>query len=171
VRRINDAYLGRITEEEGLIPPKDKVTKPVRSYEYGLSSLIFSLCGNIHRGLRKTFVVHGDFIFIASILSFVYGSFTKELFEHSWLSLNYPDPDIPQTPTKAQESGLERGTRMINDTMCRHFGPELNTVMAYFSCVRLVLINDKLYCSSIPDSVISSVQKFKLDWRPDLWQK
>ena len=34
VRRVCDGYLGRITEKEGLIPPRDKVKGEIIVYEY-----------------------------------------------------------------------------------------------------------------------------------------
>ena len=54
VKRICDGYLGRITPEKGLIPPKDKVNGSVVFLEYGLSSIILSLCTNIHKGMRRS---------------------------------------------------------------------------------------------------------------------
>jgi len=60
VRRVCDGYLGRITQDQGLIPPRDRPGTVFCSVEYGLSSLILSLCGNIHSGFRRTFVVNGE---------------------------------------------------------------------------------------------------------------
>lgn len=54
VRRVCDGYLGGITQKKGLIPPKDKLPKVIRSYEYDLSSLILSVCSNFHKGLRRS---------------------------------------------------------------------------------------------------------------------
>src|SRR5665647_2072924 len=82
VKRVCDAYLGRITEEDGLIPPKDKVAGTVSVLEYGLSSLIFSICSDIHKGFRKTFTKNGDFVVVAAILTFIYGKYNDSLFRH-----------------------------------------------------------------------------------------
>ncbi len=171
VKRICDGYLGRITEKDGLIPPKDKVTPPVISYEFGLSSLTLSVCTNIHKGLRKTFVVHGDFVMAASILTFIFGIYSEELFRHSWLSLHFSSIALPQNLTLAQKNGIDRGTRMVTDTMERTFGSDLPSVKAAFSLVTLSLINQKLYCCSPPESVPLFVEKYHLDWRPESWQK
>ncbi len=171
VRRICDGYLGRITEKEGLIPPKDKVVSPVISYEFGLSSLTLSVCANIHKGLRRIFVVHGDFVMAASILTFIFGIYSEELFRHSWLSLHFSPMDIPQNLTPAQKNGIDRGTRMVTDTMGRTFGSDLPSVRAVFSLVTLSLINQKLYCCPPPESVNLFIEKFHLDWRVGAWQK
>lgn len=171
VRRVCDGYLGRITEKDGLVPPKDKVVSPVISYEFGLSSLTLCVCANIHKGLRRTFVVHGDFIMAASILTFIYGFYSEELFRHSWLSLHFPSIVFPQNLTPAQKNGINRGTNMVTDTMERTFGSDLPSVKASFSLVALSLINQKLYCCSPPESVILFTEKYHLDWSPELWQK
>lgn len=171
VRRVCDGYLGRITQEEGLIPPKDKVSKPIRSYEYGLSSLVLLVCSNIHKGLRRSFVVHGDFVMAASVLTYLYGFYSDELFRHSWLSLRFPDLVFPQDPTPQQENGIQRGVLMISDTMARCFGDSLPSVRASFSLVTLLSVNDKLYCCQLPESIHTLIEQYSLDWRPDLWQR
>lgn len=171
VRRVSDGYLGRITEKDGLIPPKDKVADPILSYEYGRSSLILLTCEHIHKGLRKSFVVHGDFIFAAAILTYIHGCFTEELFRHSWLSLHFHDLFIPSPLTAAQENGIVRGARMIQDSMQRLFGSELTTVMATFSLVALVSVNHKIHCSVVPDSIMEYARKYQIEWRPETWQK
>lgn len=100
VRRVCDGYLGRITQEQGLIPPKDKFPKSIRSYEYGLSSLVLTVCHKIHNGLRRSFVVNGDFIMAASVLSYLYGCYSEELFRHSWLSLRFPLVQFPAAESR-----------------------------------------------------------------------
>ena len=171
VKRICDGYLGRITQEQGLIPPKDKVTGPVYSYEYGLSSLTLSLCRNIHKGLRRSFVVNGDFIMAASILMFLYGLYSEELFQHSWLSLHFSGLCFPKEITPQQQNGIQRGFLMISDTMTRWFGEDLALVRASFSMVTLFSANGRLYCCELPTSVNTWREQYSLDWRPDLWQK
>ena len=171
VRRVCDGYLGRITQEQGLIPPKDKFPKVIRSYEYGLSSLTLSVCSNIHKGLRRSFVVNGDFIMAVSILSYLHGVYSDELFRHSWLSLHFPQLQFPDTLTVQQENGIRRATSMITDTMARKFGDDLTRVRASFSQVTLFGADKRLLCCEIPDSVTAFVKKYALDWRPDLWQK
>lgn len=171
VKRVCDGYLGRITREKGLIPPKDKVTAPVSSYEYGLSSLTLSVCANVHKGLRRTFAVNGDFVMAASILSFIFGIYSEELFRHSWLSLHFSSIEIPQNLTPAQKNGIDRGTRMVTDTMERTFGADLPYVRASFSLITLSLINHRLYCSSPPESVSLFIEKYHLDWSTESWQK
>lgn len=171
IKRVCDGYLGRITQEQGLIPPKDKLPKSIRSYEYGLSSLVLTVCSNIHKGFRRSFVVNGDFIMAASVLSYLYGFYSEELFRHSWLSLHFTSVQFPGVLTLQQENGIYRGTCMIADTMSRKFGEELPQVRASFSLITLVSANNRLCCCELPDSVSGFTEQYSLDWRADLWQK
>jgi len=171
VRRVCDGYLGRITQEDGLIPPKPKVSTPVINYEFGLSSLIISLCANIHKGFLKNFRNYGDFIMAASILTYIFGFYSSELLKYSWVSLHFPHMEIPSKLTLPQKSAIERGERMITDTMNNTFSSEIDTVKALFSLVTLVSVNNKLYCSQIPDAVNGIILKYQLEWREQIWLK
>lgn len=171
VKRVCDGYLGRITQEQGLIPPKDRLPKTILAFEYGLSSLILSLCSNIHKGFRRSFVVNGDFIMAASVLSYLYGFFSEELFLHSWLSLHFTLVHFPNALTPQQENGIYRGSCMIADTMSRKFGDDLPRIKASFSQITLFSANNQLCCCELPDSVYGFIEQYSLDWRPDLWLK
>lgn len=170
VRRVCDGYLGRITQDQGLIPPSDRPGTVFCSLEYGLSSLILSLCGNIHSGLRRTFVVNGDLIMAASILNYMYGCFSQELFQHSWLSMRFPGLSFPGQMTRQQETGIQRGTRMVAETLSRTFGDGLACVKAAFSLVTLVSSGKGFHCSRLPGSVPVFIEQYALSWRADLWQ-
>jgi len=171
VKRVCDSYLGRITEKEGLIPPKEKVKDMVVTYEFGYSFVVISSTQKIHTGLRKTFVKYGDFIYVSSILTYIYGCCNKELFELSYLCFHFPELDFLDIVTDAQTAGIERGTRMIADTMKKHFGDDLSLLKAYFSSVNLIRINGKLYCSSISGTVKVLSAKYHLNWEDAAWQR
>lgn len=162
VKRICDAYLGRITEKDGLIPPKEKVAGIVSVLEYGLSTLVLYICENIHKGLRRTFVKNGDFVMVASILSFIYGEYNDCIYLYSHLSVTFPGLDFKTQPTQAQVSGIERGLRMINDTMIRTFGDDLQDVILHFGHLYKVNINDKFYLSEESAEIKHLKQKFNI---------
>lgn len=164
VNRICDGYLGRITEEDGLIPPKDKVAGNVTVLEYGLSTLLLSVCSNIHKGLRKTFTKNGDFVMVAAILSFIYGKYDDRLFRHSYLSMRFPELDFKIPPTQAQASGIDRGFRMIKDTMLRIFGEDLQDVLIHFGHLYKVNVNGKLYLSEESNEIQILKQKYGIKW-------
>lgn len=162
VKRVCDAYLGRITKEDGLIPPKDKVSGTVKVMEYGLSTLVLSICDNIYKGLRRTFTKNGDFVMVAAILTFIYGKYTNELFKYSYLSIRFPELNFEVKPTDAQISGIERGFRMIKDTMTRTFGSDLQDILIHFGHLYKVNINGKLYLSEETGDIKILKQKYNV---------
>jgi hypothetical protein len=164
VKRVCDAYLGRITEEDGLIPPKDKVEGIVTVLEYGLSTLIFSVCENIHNGLQRTFTKNGDFVIAAAILTFIYGKYDYRLFRYSYLSMTFPKLDFKIPPTQAQVSGIDRGSRMIKDTLLRTFGEDLEDVILHFGHLYKVNVNGKLYLSEESNEIKLLKQKYSIKW-------
>lgn len=162
VKRVCDAYLGRITEEDGLIPPKDKVSSSVNVLEYGVSAIILSVCDNIYKGIRKTFTKNGDYVMVAAILTFIYGKYTDELFKYSYLSIKYPNLNFTLPPTEAQTSGIERAFRMIKDTMSRTFKDDLQDILIHFGHLYKVYLNEKFYLSEETTSIKMLKQKYSL---------
>lgn len=163
IKRICDGYLGRITEEEGLISSKDKVSGAVTVYEYGLSALLLFTCSSIHKGFRKTFTKNGDFVMIAAILTYMYGRYDDFLFQHSYLSILFSELDFKTPPTEAQAAGIERGSRMIKDTVCHTFGDDLPDVLTHFGYLYKVKVNEKLYLSWQSDEIKHFKQKYKMN--------
>jgi hypothetical protein len=164
VKRICDAYLGRITEEDGLITPKDKVAGTVTVFEYGLSSLILTACDNIYMGLRRIFTKNGDFVMVAAILSFMYGKYSDYLYRYSYLSITFPELDFKAQPTQVQVSGIDRGLRMIRDNMLRTFGEDLQDVILHFGHLYKVNVNGKLYLSEESAEIKRFKQKYSIKW-------
>lgn len=163
VKRVCDAYLGRITEEDGLIRPKDKVEGTVTVLEYGLSALILSVCSNIYKGLRRTFAKNGDFVMAAAVLFFIYTKYSDSLFQCSYLSVRFPRLDFKTLPTEAQISGIDRGSRMIRDTMLNVFNEDLQDIILHFSHLYKVNVNGKLYTTEESDELRVLKQKYKIE--------
>jgi len=163
VKRICDGYLGRITEYEGLIPVKDKVSDTIKVMEYGVSSLLLGVCSNIHKGLRRTFTKNGDFIMVASLLCFIYGKYSEILYHQSFLSTRFPYLDFKNPLTEAQIYGIDRGVRMIKDNAQRVFGEDLQDILFHFGHIYKVNVNGKLYLSEETDEIKMYRQKYNLE--------
>ena len=164
VKRICDGYLGRITEEEGLIPTKDKVSGSVSVLEYGLSSTILIVCSKIHLGFRRSFTKNGDFVMVASVLSFIYGVYNDEVFHLSYLCIRYPELDFKAPVSSEQVFGIERGVRMIADTLSRYFGDDLPDIRIFFRHIQKVSVNGKQYLSEESDFTRKLKEKYNLLW-------
>lgn len=153
VRRVSDGYIGRITEEDGLIPARDKVSGDVYVYEYGLSTVILDVSSMIYVGFKKEFKSSADFVMVSSILWTMKGKCNREVFENSYLSVKFPKVDIDKEPTDKEITGIERGRRMIADKMARRFGNDLPEVYERLRQIFKVRINGKLYSAKISDSM------------------
>lgn len=171
VRRVSDGYLGRITKEDGFIPAKNKLKNDPDVFEIGLSYTIVSSSVLIHQGLCRSFPKYGDIVYSCSILSYIYGEYSLELFEHSYLFIAFPDISFPGRFTKAQLTGIERGKRMLEEHLTRLFGNDITRIRLLFPDVRLLRINNRYYLSQIPETVALLSEKYGIDWRNSLWQK
>ena len=133
VRRVHDGYIGRITEQDGLIPVRDKVQGEVIVYEYGVCMTTLKLCGKVHTGLRREFRAAADWILVAGILSAVYGDYSQETYQWSFLSVKFPKLDMNKTLTDKQRFGVQRCERMATELMRKRFGDDVPAVIARLS--------------------------------------
>ncbi len=171
VRRVSDGYLGRITEKDGLIPPKEKVNPSVITYEFGFSYAILCCTSKIHLGLRKSFVKNGDLIYVCSILQYIYGFYDDEIFKRSYLSFHFKYLTMDQPFTNAQIFGIERGARMITDAVLNHYGDDLPKISAYCSFVNLIRINKKLYRSELSKPLLALSTHYLITWEDAKWPR
>ena len=164
VKRICDGYLGRITEEEGLIPPKDKVNSEIEVYEYGLTYSILQLCQNIHSGFKKTSPRNANLIMVNAILNIVYGHSNELLFNRSYLSKLYPRININKPHSGTIKTHIERGVLMIDDQLKRIMKEEREHVFEILAGIYKVHLNNKWYLSAESKSVTKIKEKYNLNW-------
>lgn len=171
VRRVSDGYLGRITEQDGLIPAKNILKSDPLSFELGLSFLIISQTSDILKGLAKTYRKNGRLIYCCSTLSVIYGVFSESLFKHSYISLKFPDVCFPTTFSDTVLTGIDRGHRMLNDLLARFTGEMRNEVFTFFPDIRLIKAESNYYLAGMTEETQKLSDKLKLKWEDPLWQK
>ena len=165
VRRVSDGYLGRITEEEGLVPGKRKLSEPVHVFEYGLTETILSLSDNIHTGLGREFRGAADFVMAGGVLLLMYGEVRHEHYEVSWLSARLPELDMRKIPTGKQRVGMERAQRMIADTLKKRFGEAYALAVTLLPLVRAVRMGSEVVIAGIPDGVNEFLEQHGLEFK------
>jgi hypothetical protein len=165
VRRVSDGYIGRITEEDGLIPARDKVVGDVFVYEYGLSAAVIWLCGNIHKGLSREFRGAADRVFVMGALLALYGSHDMETYDSSYLSIEYPGLDMEKPPTIKQATAIERCRRMVMDVMGKLFGEGLGAASLRLARVYKIKINGRFYMSHISENIKQWLGGCGIEWR------
>jgi len=115
VKRVSDGYIGRITEQDCLIPSKDKISSDILVYEYGLSYTILQLCENIYKGFKKTSPKNADLIMVSSILNVIYDSSNSIVFNRNYLSVLFPLLNFDKKINDHVLTNIGRCTAMIND--------------------------------------------------------
>ena len=172
VKKVYDEYLGRIDPEEGLIPPKDRIKSPVRTFEYGFSALIISVCELVWKGIQRSYKADSEYIKIVAILTYIYGFYDNSLLDSSWLMFLLPERQVPDRVLSAQTFGIGRTVRMIDDKMKNRFGDALPEIKAAFASFHLALIDGKWYCPEPSDYMRRLSSKYKIsEWDVELWQK
>jgi hypothetical protein len=165
VRRVSDGYIGRITEDDGLIPARDKVKDEVAVYECGLCMTLLELSGDIHAGLNRNFRGAADRILVSGILSVAYGDWGQETYNWSFLSIKFPELKMQKVLTKNQTTALERCERMLSDVMNRKFGADAAIARMRLSRICMVKINGKFYCSNLENYTKEWLLSHGIDWR------
>jgi hypothetical protein len=149
VNRVSDGYIGRITEEKGLILARDKVNGDVVVYEYGFCMSVLPLCKDMAKGLRREHRSAADFVFVSGLMSALYSSCCPETYLWSYLSVEYPGLDMSKAPTEKQQTAIGRCARMVSDTMQKRFGSGLHEAATRLSRIHAVNINNKFYRSKV----------------------
>lgn len=169
--RVCDGYLGRITEEEGFVPVKSKIQDVPQAFEIGLSYTFLSVSRHIVDALRKSYRKYGTLVLCCSILSFIHGMHSRELFMSSYLHIRFPDIEYPDVFSRSQLVGIERGIRMLEDSIPKRFGDDMAEILAYFPDIRLLRINGAYYLTPLTTRASELCEKYLIDWRNELWQR
>lgn len=164
VKRVSDGYLGRITEKDGLIPSKDKVSSDILVYEYGRSCAILQLCKNIYTGFKRTSPKNADHIMVSSILNVIYCSSNSVIFNRSYLFVLFPSLDMCKTPVDSVLTNISRGTAMINDSLDKLMGENRTAIFDTLAGLYKVSLNGKWYLSKEDDHILAVEKKYQLKW-------
>ncbi|MBR5376556.1 MAG: hypothetical protein IK139_04685 [Lachnospiraceae bacterium] len=171
VRRVSDGYIGRITQKDGLIRSKPRLKRPPVALELGLSYIILYSTKDISKGIHKSYRKNADLVYCCSILTYIYGSYSYLLYKKSFLSLRFPEVTFPDRFPPAVITGIERGCRMICDSLSGRFGDDLESVMHRFADIRLIDIDGFYYLSGHDDETDSLSEKYGIKWEDPVWQR
>ncbi len=171
VRRVSDGYIGRITEKDGLIPTKAKQIKSPTSFELGISFVISNCTEDLLFGLQRSFPRNGTLVYVCSALNHIYGCYSQELFEHSYLHLVFNTLTIPESLPANQQTAVTRGTRMIQDKLHTMFGDDWQCLRVHLQNVHLLLIESHYYCCGLSPTALTLSNIYHISWRNNLWQK
>jgi len=158
--------IGRITEEYGLIPVKDKVDGDILVYRYGLHMTALALADDILLGLHHNRDHRGDEerILVMGILLATDNTADNSAFHSSYLCKVFPGVDVDKRLTKKQQTGVERCGRMIADKLSVVIGGNTE-ILAKLANIYVVIINNKQYLSKKPENVDEWLVANSIQWR------
>jgi hypothetical protein len=163
VRRVSDGYIGRITEKDGLIPAREKVTGEVVVYKYGLHMTALAVSDLVLNGLRREFRRAADKVFVAGILLAFENSADDETYQNSYLSVVFQGA-YDRALNEKQQIGAERCARMVKDKLDAAIKDDTE-ILARLDRVYAVLVNNKKYLSKMPPGVDKWLKEKNIDWR------
>ena len=163
VRRVSDGYIGRITEKDGLIPVRDKVTGVI-VYEYGLCMALLALCTGIAKGMQREFRGAAEKVFIAGLLCAAYGNNGEGEYRWSYLSVKYPGLSMGNL-TEKQQVGAQRCARMAADALRKQFGEATDEAVARLSRLCAVLANKRIYICESSKNTKEWLSGHNVEWR------
>jgi len=161
VKRICDGYLGRITEEEGFIPVKDKVSTDILVYEYGFSCFLLEFCKEELVELDG----EGNFIGVACLLSILYGEYSFQTFARSYTSVLFPDISFKKSPNPVVSAQIVKGIDRISARIDTLSAEERDVVFNELPYVYKIKLNDRWYSSKLSDTVRVFVEKHHMTGR------
>jgi hypothetical protein len=153
VRRVCDGYLGRITEEDGFIPARDKVSTEILVYEYGFSAFVMWICKNELFQLSPITGKHADWLLVASILSVLHGTYDNQKLSGSYLSVLYPEVDLSRHLGEEVPGQIEELVIQIKRFLENLPEEERGTVYNELPYVYKVQLNHHWYESKQNDAV------------------
>ncbi|MBQ6968134.1 MAG: hypothetical protein IJP84_09570 [Lachnospiraceae bacterium] len=167
--RVCDGYLGRITERDGFIPSRKKPSGTVEpelftpsAWNYGIIIAVFCCSDRILQGLRITYRRYGTFVYICSVLSFLYGMYSNELYMTSTLSLLLSDVPFPEEVGDSLSVGIDRGSRMLSEAVNKTYGEDWPKMRAYLAS-SVLLKNKRGYTlAPLPPSAYALARKYDL---------
>lgn len=153
--RVCDGYIGRVTEDRGLIPTEGKNGRNSHAqgdvfggqvYAFGAPYAVDQCGQEVLAQLKKTLRKNGTLAYVSSILTCLYGFADSGLYAASWLSLQYPGLTVSDHPSGALLRGIERGTREIRAAMDSIYGENWPALRAYLSAAVLIRMDGRYYC-------------------------
>jgi hypothetical protein len=160
VKKINDKYLGRITED-GLIPPKSKVKGDIIIKEYGIYAALISINKTTLKGIIRDYPNDYKIIIISSLIQAVYSELNITLYNNSYMSILYKDID-PISLNENINFTIHRLTLMIKSNLSK-MDIDINKWIHVFRNVNMVLINNEWHLSTPNSDALKLINKYKIN--------
>lgn len=159
-KRVSDGYIGRVTEEDGFIPVKDKVQGDIYVYEYGLYFFLSALLKDVYKSLKAN--KKKDTVMALAIMKYLdyYEYFTTSLFNI------YKNVNIELFNDKDVNKEAERISNMLSHFIStRVKDNDWQYLLNALPSIHLVQVNEKYYISSYSNELKQALNKYNMEMK------
>lgn len=159
-KRVSDGYIGRVTEEDGFIPFKDKVQGDIYVYEYGLYFFLSALLKDVYKSLKAN--KKKDTVMALAIMKYLdyYEYFTTGLFNI------YKNVNIELFNDKDVNKEAERISNMLSHFIStRVKDNDWQYLLNALPSIHLVQVNEKYYISSYSNELKQALNKYNMEMK------
>lgn len=159
-KRVSDGYIGRVTEEDGFIPVKDKVQGDIYVYEYGLYFFLSALLKDVYKSLKAN--KKKDTVMALAIMKYLdyYEYFTTGLFNI------YKNVNIELFNDKDVNKEAERISNMLSHFIStRVKDNDWQYLLNALPSIHLVQVNEKYYISSYSNELKQALNKYNMEMK------
>lgn len=162
VKRVFDGYIGRVTESDGFIPVKDKITGDIKVYDFGLTAFCYALCFDIYKGFKSSHRSFADTVFSAAIFQAL--NLDISCLSMDALSLLLPKFSIKHLSKPDVIEQIDRCTTMISFYLEHKVdADDLLLIKKFFPSIHIVYVNNSYRVSSFDSQVQDLLDKYHVE--------
>ncbi len=156
--RISDGYIGRVTEKDGFIPSKDKVSGPVQVFEFGIYFFLSKLLGDVYKSFKNN--IKRDSIMSLAIMYYLNDS----IYEHTGLFYIYKKTNTSHFNDEIIKNEALRVSHMLDYFITTRIDDnDWKYFVNHLPSIHLVKINNQYYLSSFNDELKTMLNKYNME--------
>lgn len=156
--RVSDGYIGRVTEKDGFIPVRDKVTGPVFVFELGLYYFLSVLLKDVYKSFKND--KRRDSILSLGILNYL-GVMD---FSSTALFYIYKRAEDKHFNEEHVKNEADRVKNMLDHFISTRIEEnDWINLQRMLPSIHLVKVNDKYYISSYSDELKKLLDKYNVE--------
>jgi len=160
VKRIFDGYIGRVTEKDGFIPVKDKITTDIKVYDFGVFCFLASLSFDIYKGFKKSYSKYADSIMALAIMNTI--NFNQDRINDTALFMLYPKLSVTHFSNTTVLEEATRCTKMIAHYIHTRVD-DWDIIKDCLPSLHLVKVNNEFRLSSVDGFAENILDKYKVE--------
>ena len=159
-----DAYLGQITEEEGLIAPKPPVRPGVQVYAYGVYYLGYRYCGKLLEQVSRRYGADARVMTAIVLMQTSSSTWSPHVCRGTWLQVKFPDLQVSPSLSDDQQQLADRMELMVRDQFRSLWAERTEVMLDLARRVYLVRVNNQWIVSEVHGALQQWAEERQLNW-------